>query len=698
MASRRQRALVIKTSSNDLTTLPDLHGHFPLFRPLKQTVSTEHDDCGDNHREVRWACHPDKLLSASGAQELSRNVLSHRPDHIYVILIPKPVKDLAPVEIRPLLDSEEAVCGCRSSSTLKGAGCDSRSNSLDEVPCKITLLFDGVLDSHSIREYEALFCAHETLSGSAAASIMLSRVENIISSNVQWSGSVQVCRDTEQPNNTIEFPGFHLSAKSPSAVSVPTRKAPFARVLAVANRMPSIACLFTATLGFQLRLTQSCSQRTAAFFNAVVSSKQSVLLGIGDAMFWCFWIPRRGDTFGQFAALYIRSMPTSAALALDVAALRSKLQLQDELLVRQLPVGISNLPVRPLLETSSVPRLSENIDGNSDLIIKDGISMLTEYAARGSTSIPLTCKRQPDGTVSIDDILHNEVSGAEVEILLRRQRDKEQTQTLGSGFLASTLTKSDSCSVMESRSLTGKKSSTTREVQLAFRQRRFQRLLQSQREKRVVESATTISSLGQRGKRVRSADIDPGRQRFVKTARQTSSSIYIGQAIRSSLNALRKCPSFYAASENDDQTPETSEDLAKSLSESCMEPSELPEDWEKVARSNHGRHGVEYLFDGDIRDKHIREYESLVAKTGMEFERRALQRHECAKLNVAINKIRSLKRNEPRSAQSKVSLEPDNYCKSLLQDLVDGVHNGKVVVTDSQLRERLLRFPVKSGR
>lgn len=696
MASTQQRALVIKVTSDTLKTLPNLEKYYTLFRTFDPTTDTSLAISSSNQNYVQWIRHPDRPFPTPGPSELSAAVHAFRPKRIYIVLPSKPVKELSTNEIKPLLEVEQALRSLITPNLSGPSQQQSRSKLITESLCRVTLLFDEFLMQEQVIEYKAVFYAHEMLCGAAASSILASRVDNVTTINSRWSGSIHIPDDVQSPEDGTSFPGFHLIPENESTPAVPTKRAPHAHVLAVAKSMPAVACLFNARLGFQLRLAQDCPARTASFFNALVSSGESMLVRIGDAKFWCFWSSKRGDAVATCHAMFISPLSRAAVPALDVAGWRVQQGFGNKLSVRALPPELANLPVRSLFQSASEVSTPENI--NVDIaFLKEALDIHRKRNDLASNH-PGNDALLNHLFFSPSHVMTNDISGAELQALEKREKEKEKEQATNSttpyAKLTNTVTRSDSCSILESKSVTGKKPPvTSREMQLAFRQRRFQRLMQTQQEKRVVENATTVSSMGQRGKRIRSTETDTDR-RVAKAGRLSSSSIYLGQAIRSSLHALDKCKPFYNLDGTLHARSESSIDLANRLNTVVGDgdAANFDPDWMKTARREQGNHGVEYLFDSDNRDKHIIEYEHLIAKTSVEFGTKTLQPRERSKLKAAINRLRSLpiKGLQPEVSDNRFG---DNITSQmeLLKDLFEGFRRGVVIVKDETLRARLLQ-------
>lgn len=461
MMNNAESALAIRLSSDAFNTLPNLHPHFTVFQPqqspappppppppnstsnpvsnINTTPPKPHNYAYNNgyvyhhsQSSISWIRNSrTKAPPIHGPFELSSAIRSLRPSRIYVILPCIPVDVLPPNLIAPLLQAEQALRHARisppSPTPLHSSTQSTHALRVTANPtCRVTLIFDGNLDRTNVDRYDALFQPHEALSAYAAASVLLSRIQDIthISSLTRWSGSVyispKISASTLNSNNNqypCEFPGFHLITSSSSDnkenihLPLSVKTARYAHVLAVAQRMPQLAPFHTATPGLELRLAQTCLPRTAAFFNELAAARKGLLLAVGDAKFWCFWPDNKGKDTTVCHAFYLAPLSRVAASALDTAALSERLQLDrshyhsnsnhcenteqelngGSLGVRELPPGLAALPVKPFFcqdcdsshsvrgIDNSIPILPQPAPMMSDLI--QNYSSLTDVIA-----------------------------------------------------------------------------------------------------------------------------------------------------------------------------------------------------------------------------------------------------------------------------------------------------------------------------
>lgn len=361
---------------------------------------------------------------------------------------------------------------------------------------------------------------------------------------------------TNAGSKTIEFPGFHLVC-NPGAKVPPllTRKACSGHVLSFAPCIPDLAAFHTARSGLQLRLSQSCPARTVSLFNELAKSGNGMLLAIGDAKFWCFWTPKTATENVICHALYLSPLSRYSATSLDTAAWTLRMQLDDHLDVQNLPHSISSLPVKNFFSHYTPPVFEQLYDmdcppledaiaqlsSSEDDLLSGGVKHCKPRIeqANGNEIIdidnPENNIKNSNGNnavVVLDDQVDDEattvamtpsldfkddISGPELQALDRRERGRQALASLGTTANPKTAgpgnARSDSCSMLDSRSLTGKRSGASgRESQRAYRQLRFQRLMNNSRtqtDKRAADGGGA-SGHGQRAKRARTSDAELG--------------------------------------------------------------------------------------------------------------------------------------------------------------------------------------------
>lgn len=363
-------------------------------------------------------------------------------------------------------------------------------------------------------------------------------------------------KKTNAGSKTIEFPGFHLIC-NPGAKVPPllTRKACSGQVLSFAPCIPDLAAFHTARSGLQLRLSQSCPARTVSLFNELAKSGNGMLVAIGDAKFWCFWTPKTANENVICHALYLSPLSRYSATSLDTAAWALRMQLDDHLDVQNLPHSISSLPVKNFFSHYTPPVFEQLYDMDCPPL-EDAISRLSSSEDDVFSGGVKQCKPQNDQAngnkvIDVDNPLSNikntnnnnaivvlddqvddeattvaitpsldfkdDISGPELQALDRRERGRQALASLGTTANPRTAgpgnARSDSCSMLDSRSLTGRRSGASgRESQRAYRQLRFQRLMNNSRTQTDKRAADGSGASGhvQRAKRARTSDVDLG--------------------------------------------------------------------------------------------------------------------------------------------------------------------------------------------
>lgn len=656
---------------------------------------------------AQWFRRPQKLPPVFGPLGLARQISSINPDVVYVHLPSKSIDDLSSEQLRFVLEAEQAITEAANRS--RAIDLCSPPSAIHNL--RVTLLFDSTISSRKLDQYETLFDTDESFTAFSATAILSSRFQNTTSSSALWSGTLQI-PSSDSSGAYINLDGLHLikSAKIASDRPLPTLASGPARILAVSKRLPSQGGLLNTVPGFSLSLDQHCPRDTALFYNMLASRGDSLLVSISDSLFWLFW-PRQfrsSQHHPACQALWIAPLTNTAVLALDVVAWCASQSFGTSLFARQLPKHILDLPVQSISPVTPVQNPTSTFQKLVDVPCLDFDRAIESLSKRCNLPAPGILREAKRGFTPTD--LHAEdASGAELRVLAKRQKTNQDGSdyALTYGRMTGTHSRSESCSILDSMSLPGKSDSCKQSSQLTMRQQRFQRLMQSQQDKRGVENASTVSSLGQRGKRVRSAsDLDVSRRRCSKTPRNASSQVYVGQAIRGKLRALEQEKPFFELDEGKQYSRASWKQLARQLSDSDGKCVPSKPDASSIERIQ-GHHGVEYLLDGDDRDKFIVDCETLISKTDAEFGTcTPLTHQQQSKLNASLKDLRQLGMKLAAEKQSKSTdapaplvtsaitsspsielgtTEPGN-ASMLLGRILRAFRDGQIVVQDEALR------------
>lgn len=642
----------------------------------------------------QWLCtsSPD-VPPAFGALALSRRIADLNPTCIYLHLPSKSLHDLSPDCARYVLETQCAIQALfRSSRDFQSQPSSS--------PANITLLFDDSLSPRKVDQYEIIFRANESFTGASAAAVLYSRFFNVTSATALWSGGFHI-PPFDSTGAATNLEGLHLVRTSdfPSKQTLPSLGSTPARILAVAKQLPNYAGLFNAVPGFALHISQHCPHDTTLFYNMLASRTDGLLVSISDTLFWLFWPQKSQSSRHLFChALWIAPLPESAMSALDVASWCVSQGFGDSICARQLPNSMLDLPVYP---NSSSPLPNEhptasvrNLKDISFPALKDSLTTLSKTCSVAPAPNVL---HDAKSVASSTDMFIDNISGSELRAISNRQNEMQNQpdSSLSYGKLTGTQSRSESCSLLESKSFSIKLDSAKQTSQLSIRQQRFQRLLYSQQEKRVVENASTVSSLGQRGKRVRSSsDIEIGRQQHNKTPRNLSSHVYVGQAIRGKLRELEQGKPFFDYKGLQHCPGRSSTELANILSVSGDFGGQLSSSKMSSASSNGslGQHGIEFLFDGDERDRIILDYETLLSKSGAEFKSAIpINEHQRSKLTASIVNLRRLGQRLSDN-QREVPVPPTStLATSDITPLAEAGAEGDLTESTTETLERVLR-------
>lgn len=703
--SHPPHAVILRIETSPESVLPTPDNSCVVFEPQAPSSVLPGSVQLPNTVYAQWFRRSQKFPPVFGPLGLARQITSINPDVVYVHLPSKSVDDLSSEQLRFVLEAEQAITeAANRSRTIDLCSPPSAIRNL-----RVTLLFDNTISSRKLDQYETLFDTDESFAAASAAAILSSRLQNITPSSALWSGTLQI-PSSNSSGAHINLDGLHLikSSKVASDRPLPTLPSGPARILAVSKRLPSQGGLLNTVSGFSLSLDQHCPRDTALFYNMLASRGDSLLVSISDLLFWLFW-PRQfrsSQHHPACQALWIAPLTNTAVLALDVVAWCASQSFGTTLFARQLPKHILDLPVQSISPvtpfqnpTSTFQKLSNVPCLNFDRAI-DSLSKRCNLPAPGIL-------REAKRGFTPTDLQGEDISGPELRVLAKRQKPNQDGSdyALTYGRMTGTHSRSESCSILDSKSLPGKSDSCKQSSQLTMRQQRFQRLMQSQQDKRGVENASTVSSLGQRGKRVRSAsDLDASRRRCSKTPRNASSQVYVGQAIRGKLRALEQEKPFFELDGDKQYLGASWKQLARQFSDGKCVP--LNPDASSVERIQ--GHGVEYLLDGDDRDKFIVDWETLISKTDAEFGTcTPLTHQQQYKLNASLKDLRQLGMKLAAEKQCKSigapaplvtsaitslplielgTAEPEENASILLGRILRAFHDGQIVVKDEALR------------
>lgn len=633
--------------------------------------------------------------SPSLVHDLFQAIHACSPRLIYIICPFQPVHDLQPEQMRPVVDVATTMDKLTAHFSLTNAHANPT----------IQLLVQALLPTPKIEEYEALFSCHEIVTGSSAASLLSSRLRQVDRpSSIQWEGPLHIPIPPDEGNaHTPEqsvsiFPGFQLTVTDPTFPQIPKLSTSHARILATAKRMPSHALFLSSRSGLRLDLSHACSPQTVGLYNMLADAQESFLLAIGHTRFWCFWKNTCGTTYEPPSchAVYIPPLERDASNALDMGAWGMRQHFQDALFVRKLPTSIAQLSVLSLMDDTETVTLSPyQIDEMCETDkLKDELIHLSQWNPQDHTH-PRQTENKRSRPSTTDNTLEDGTSAAELRALYIQQKATAQCEVALQTMRTATLSKSESCSILEARSVrplpakkAGKQTS-----QLTMRQQRFQRLMQSQREKQTVENAATISSLGQRGKRVRSiSDNDMARRRASKVPRQgkgnrRDNDYLIHEALK---NLKEKDPFFPLSRECGRQ------DHSRTLARQWSADGHANDDLLNMrSHRQQGNHGVEYIFDDDDRDAHIIDYEAAVAESRQEFT--GSQPIDAQQQSKLIQSLCTLKSMANAVSADKSARATSESAIELLRQVIEGIDRGSVVVADTSLLLRLNNSTIMSS-
>lgn len=704
--------LRIASPSDSVLTTPD--DACVSFEPHSPSSSHPHSVRLPHTVYAQWSRRSHDDPPVFGPLALARQIALLNPKVIYVHLPSKSIDDLPPDQLRFVLEAENAIRNVVNDSHTV----DLCSSPPRNCSPKVTLLFDNTISPRKLDQFETLFDTDESFAAASAAAVLSSRFQNITPSSALWSGTLQI--PSSDSSGAINLDGLHLirTNATQSNQPLPPLTSGSARILAVSKQLPSQGGLLNTVPGFSLRLSQNCPRDTALFYNMLASRADSILLSVSDSLFWLFWSRQSSapQAFPDCLALWIAPLSACAVPALDVAAWAASQNFGNSLSARQLPKHMLDLPVQSISPVtpahndtySPLRRLSDIC--RSDL--RSTVESISKQCSDGSVLGAVGESRR--GTTSSDLQLEG-VSGAELRVLAKRQKTNPDVAdyTMTYGRLTGTHSRSESYSVLEPKSVLGRSETCRQSSQLSMRQQRFQRLLQSQQDKRGVENASTVSSLGQRGKRVRSAsDLEISNRRQSKTSRNASSHVYVGQAIREKLRSLEAGTPFFKMDED-------KRCVGLSWKEMAEKFAVTDEKWVSSHHSESLRvetfpacHGVEYLCDGDERDKLIIDYETLVSKTDTEFATSTpFSPQQQSKLMVSVKGLRQLGgelsgklRNTANVSAAHVTsdvtspscvelgvMDPSENASRTLDLVLRAFRDGQLVVKDESLRILLMK-------